>query len=59
MQFGGAERKKFKSMNFKKLLLSIQSDPMDRQRQILERTFDEWRGEFEQIDDVSVIGVRV
>jgi serine phosphatase RsbU (regulator of sigma subunit) len=58
-QFGGAERKKFKSMNFKKLLLSIQSDPMDRQRQILEQTFDEWRGQYEQIDDVSVIGVRI
>jgi serine phosphatase RsbU (regulator of sigma subunit) len=58
-QFGGEKRKKFKSLNFKKLLLSIQSDPMDRQKQILEKTFDEWRGDFEQIDDVSVIGVRV
>jgi serine phosphatase RsbU (regulator of sigma subunit)/Tfp pilus assembly protein PilF len=58
-QFGGENRKKFKSLNFKKLLLSIQSEPMERQRQILEQTFDEWRGQYEQIDDVSVIGVRV
>ncbi len=58
-QFGGENRKKFKSLNFKKLLLSIQSDPMERQRQILEQTFDEWRGQYEQIDDVSVIGIRV
>jgi serine phosphatase RsbU (regulator of sigma subunit) len=58
-QFGGEPRKKFKSLNFKKLLLSIQSDSMNQQKQILEQTFEEWRGKFEQVDDVSVIGVRV
>jgi len=58
-QFGGENRKKFKSLNFKNLLLSIQSESMDHQRQILERTFDEWRGAYEQIDDVSVIGIRI
>jgi serine phosphatase RsbU (regulator of sigma subunit) len=58
-QFGGAQRKKFKSLNFKNLLLSIQTDPMERQKEILEQTFDQWRGDLEQIDDVSVIGVRV
>jgi serine phosphatase RsbU (regulator of sigma subunit) len=58
-QFGGDKRKKFKSLNFKKLLLSVQSEPMERQRQILEQTFEDWRGEYEQIDDVSVIGVRI
>jgi serine phosphatase RsbU (regulator of sigma subunit) len=58
-QFGGEQRKKFKSLNFKKLLLSIQSDPMGRQKEILEKTFEEWRGTYEQIDDVSVIGIRV
>jgi serine phosphatase RsbU (regulator of sigma subunit) len=58
-QFGGENRKKFKSLNFKKLLLSIQSEPMIRQQEILEETFDSWRGDVEQIDDVSVIGIRV
>jgi serine phosphatase RsbU (regulator of sigma subunit) len=58
-QFGGKHRKKFKSLNFKKLLLSIQTDPMDRQKEILEQTFETWRGKYEQIDDVSVIGVRI
>jgi serine phosphatase RsbU (regulator of sigma subunit) len=58
-QFGGKDRKKFKSLNFKKLLLSIHADPMERQKQILEQTFEEWKGDYEQIDDVSVIGIRV
>ncbi|HER08043.1 MAG TPA: tetratricopeptide repeat protein [Bacteroides sp.] len=58
-QFGGENRKKFKSMNFKKLLLSIQKEPMERQRRIIEETFETWRGSNEQIDDVSVLGVRI
>ncbi|MCK4880829.1 MAG: hypothetical protein KAS82_09220, partial [Bacteroidales bacterium] len=58
-QFGGENRKKFKSMNFKKLLLSVQEERMDIQRQTLEQTFDQWRGPYEQIDDIIILGVRV
>jgi serine phosphatase RsbU (regulator of sigma subunit) len=58
-QFGGERRKKFMSGNFKNLLLSIQHENMDKQSQIIEETFDNWRGGIEQIDDVSVIGVRI
>jgi len=58
-QFGGENRKKFKSMNFKKLLLSVQEERMDVQRQTLEQTFDQWRGPHEQIDDIIVLGVQV
>ncbi|HCC31286.1 MAG TPA: histidine kinase, partial [Marinilabiliales bacterium] len=47
------------SKNFKELLLSIHKKPMAEQREILNKTFDEWRGEIEQIDDVVVVGVRV
>lgn len=58
-QFGGENRKKFKSVNFKKLLLSVQEESMEMQQQTLEQTFVDWRGEYEQIDDVVVLGVRV
>jgi serine phosphatase RsbU (regulator of sigma subunit)/predicted negative regulator of RcsB-dependent stress response len=58
-QFGGEERKKFKSMNFKKLLLSVQKESMDMQRQILEQTFEQWRGPYEQLDDIIVLGVKI
>ncbi len=58
-QFGGEKRKKFMSGNFKKLLLSVQEESMDKQAQILEETFESWRGDVEQIDDVSVIGVKI
>jgi len=58
-QFGGEHRKKFKSRYFKKLLLSVQDKSMVDQKQLIEDAFDSWRGDQEQIDDVSVIGVRV
>ena len=58
-QFGGERGKKFKSKALKQLLVSMQNELMSKQHQILDETFEHWRGEIEQIDDVCVIGVRV
>jgi serine phosphatase RsbU (regulator of sigma subunit)/ABC-type amino acid transport substrate-binding protein len=58
-QFGGKRGKKFKPANFKKLLIAINHEPMQRQKEILEETFENWKGELEQVDDVCVIGVRL
>jgi len=58
-QYGGEKRKKFKTRNFKKLLLSVQPESMENQKKLIEETFDSWRGSHEQIDDVCVFGVRV
>ncbi len=58
-QYGGEHRKKFKTPRFKELLLSIQSESMEKQQQIIDDTFEEWRGNTEQIDDVCVIGIRI
>lgn len=58
-QFGGDNGKKFKFKNFKELVLSICNKPMKEQKEILEETFESWRGSLEQIDDVCVIGVKI
>jgi serine phosphatase RsbU (regulator of sigma subunit) len=58
-QFGGEAGKKFKSTNFKKLLLSIQDKSMKEQQDIITETFNIWKVETEQVDDVCVIGVKV
>jgi len=58
-QYGGDHRKKFKTHKFKEMLLSVQSEPMEKQKQLIEETFELWRGNMEQIDDVCVVGVRV
>ena len=58
-QYGGRKRRKFKSKRLRKLLLSFQEKPMEVQKQLLEETFEQWRGSHEQIDDVCALGVRI
>ena len=58
-QKGGDEQKKFLSKNFKKLLLEIHEEPMQDQKNILNRTLGDWMGNTSQIDDIMVMGVRV
>ncbi|MEX2597753.1 MAG: SpoIIE family protein phosphatase [Salibacteraceae bacterium] len=58
-QFGGDNGKKYKSGNFKRRLLELAQQPIEKQKDILDLEFERWRGELEQIDDVCVIGVRI
>ena len=58
-QFGGEKGKKFKAEQLKKLLLSIQNQDIDTQKEVINTTFENWKGKLEQVDDVCVIGVRV
>ena len=58
-QFGGDKGKKFKSINFKKLLLGIKDLTMQEQKIALDEAFEKWKGDLEQVDDVCVIGVRL
>jgi serine phosphatase RsbU (regulator of sigma subunit) len=57
-QFGGENNKKMKSGKFKKILAESYPQLMDDQRETLKKAFDEWKGDYEQIDDVCVIGYR-
>jgi len=58
-QFGGEKGKKYKQSSFKEKLLEIYTKSMSQQKQILEDTFDKWKGEYEQVDDVCVVGMRL
>ncbi|MEZ4939150.1 MAG: SpoIIE family protein phosphatase [Crocinitomicaceae bacterium] len=58
-QFGGDKGKKMKSSNFKRYLLEIKDQDVQEQKLLLKNQFEKWRGEFEQLDDVCVIGFRV
>ena len=58
-QFGGDKNKKFKAKPFRELLLSAFHEEMEDQKFILDQNFQNWKGDFEQIDDVTVMGVRV
>ncbi|MBP7810351.1 MAG: SpoIIE family protein phosphatase [Bacteroidia bacterium] len=58
-QFGGPKGKKFKSSNLEKLFLSISQHNIEEQKQLIDKTFQEWKGVYEQLDDVCVIGVKL
>lgn len=58
-QFGGPDGRKFLATNFKKLLLENHQEHLTDQKQILENTFENWRGEFKQLDDILVIGFKI
>jgi serine phosphatase RsbU (regulator of sigma subunit) len=57
-QYGGKNRKKYKSRRLKKLLLSVQAESMKDQGMLIKAAFESWRGSNEQIDDVCMIGVK-
>jgi len=58
-QFGGEKGKKFMSKNLKELLLVNSHLPMQEQKDLLMKVFRDWVGAAEQVDDVTVIGIRV
>ena len=58
-QFGGEKGKKFMSKNLRELLTSNAHLPMKEQKQLLENAFNKWVGNLEQVDDVTLIGIRV
>lgn len=57
-QIGGPNKKKYFYGPFKELLQSISNLPMEEQKKKLDNAITEWMGEREQLDDITVMGVR-
>jgi len=58
-QFGGPRGKKFKYKQLTSSILSMASESLEEQKNILSSTLETWRGNLEQVDDVCVIGVKI
>lgn len=58
-QFGGPKGKKFKYSPLKETLISLQDKSLKEQSIELSKTFFEWKGNLEQIDDVLISGIRI
>ena len=58
-QFGGPKGVKYKKAKLKKLLTEIYYRPLSEQRSIIENEFEKWKGPFDQIDDVTILGIRI
>ena len=57
-QFGGGKGKKFKYKPFKQFLIDLHTKPITDQARLIYDSFENWRGDLEQVDDVCVIGVQ-
>jgi len=58
-QFGGPKGKKFKYKQLNEILINAFDKPLNEQSIRLQKTFDNWKGDLEQVDDVCVIGIKI
>lgn len=56
---GGPKERKYLSKNLKHLLFDNSNFPMVQQKQILENTLKDWVGNNEQIDDITILGLKI
>jgi serine phosphatase RsbU (regulator of sigma subunit) len=58
-QFGGPKEKKFKYTQLKAELIKNQHLSSIQQKVSLERSFNDWKGSLDQVDDVLIIGIKI
>lgn len=58
-QFGGERNKKLNKTNFKELLTTIADMTLVEQEAFLDYSFNNWKQDNEQTDDVLVIGIKI
>ncbi len=58
-QFGGSENGKYGAAKLKKLLLDNVHKPFPKQKAAIQKEFEKWSGSGNQVDDVTILGIRI
>lgn len=58
-QFGGVDGKKLKIARLKRLIEQISKLPMNEQKEVVSKFFFDWKGDYDQVDDVLLMGIKV
>ncbi|MES2396411.1 MAG: tetratricopeptide repeat protein [Bacteroidota bacterium] len=58
-QFGGPKEQKIMSKGLEKLIAAISQKSLKEQKRMLEKEFLDWKGNLEQVDDVTILGIRI
>jgi len=58
-QFGGPRNKKYKMARLKNMLAEVCEYPMGQQHDVVQNSFEEWKGNNAQVDDVLFMGVKL
>ncbi len=57
-QFGSGDGKKMKVARLKTLLEEIKTFSMDEQKNRINKFFEDWKGDTDQVDDILMMGIR-
>ncbi len=58
-QLGGENLKKFLPKRFRSVLIEIEDRSMEARKDILKEKFNDWRGDYQQVDDIIILGIKV
>ncbi|MBK8368536.1 MAG: SpoIIE family protein phosphatase [Bacteroidetes bacterium] len=58
-QFGGPKGKKFKYKQLQELLIANSNNSLNEQKTVISNHFNDWKGNLEQVDDVTIIGIKL
>ncbi|MBC7865652.1 MAG: SpoIIE family protein phosphatase [Bacteroidia bacterium] len=58
-QFGGDKGKKFKYKNLRETIVANYSLEPNQQKENLKKVFDNWKGNLDQVDDVTIVGIKL
>jgi len=59
-QFGGSEGQKFMFKRFHEILKSVQNKSLKEQKEILNQSIEDWKGNnYNQIDDILILGIKI
>jgi ligand-binding sensor domain-containing protein/serine phosphatase RsbU (regulator of sigma subunit) len=58
-QFGGPDGKKLKIARLKRMIEQISAMPMESQKEAMSKFYFDWKGSYDQVDDVLLMGVKV
>jgi serine phosphatase RsbU (regulator of sigma subunit) len=58
-QFGGNKEKRYMNKRFKNLLLENANISMIKQQEVLISEFENWKGDNCQIDDITILGLKM
>ncbi|MFT6747187.1 MAG: ligand-binding sensor domain-containing protein, partial [Glaciecola sp.] len=58
-QFGGPYNKKFKTKVMKNMFLNVHHHDMEKQKELIHQRYLDWKGDFEQVDDILICGIKL
>jgi serine phosphatase RsbU (regulator of sigma subunit) len=58
-QFGGPDGKKMKIARLKRIIEQVSRLPMNEQKETFSKYYFDWKGTYDQVDDILLMGVKV